>query len=277
MRSPRVSDREPADHTPRAHTAGPRLSADQVAEVLALLRRADGVELKVSVPDIDRRSVVAAFGMDPLDAQIRQVAFFDTVDLALDRHGLVVRVRRVQGKAGDAVIKLRPVEPERLSQSLRAMNGFGVEVDALPGGFVCSASMKATVEAEAAKDLLGGGGSLPGVLSQEQHDFYAAFAPSGIELADLRLLGPITVFKLKFRPRDFDRRLVAELWLYPDGSRILELSTKAKPAEALDVAEATRAMLAANGVDLSAAQQTKTKNALEFFVREFTAPVETAR
>ena len=29
-------------------------------------------------------------------------------------------------------------------------------------------------------------------------------------------------------PQGYDRRMVAELWLYPDGSRILELSTKAR-------------------------------------------------
>ena len=36
---------------------------------------------------------------------------------------------------------------------------------------------------------------------------------------------------------------MAELWFYPDGSRILELSTKCKPEEAFDVAARTRAYL----------------------------------
>jgi inorganic triphosphatase YgiF len=36
--------------------------------------------------------------MDPLDAQIGQVVFFDTPDLTLNTHGVVVRARRVQGK-----------------------------------------------------------------------------------------------------------------------------------------------------------------------------------
>ena len=61
------------------------------------------------------------------------------------------------------------------------------------------------------------------------------------------------------------RRLVAELWLYPDGSRILELSTKCKPGEAFQVAAETRAFLAERGVDLLGEQQTKTRTALEFF------------
>jgi hypothetical protein len=67
------------------------LSADRLAKLLKLIKDADSVELKLTVPDANRRSAVAALGMDPLDAQIRQVFFFDTPDLALNRHGVVVR------------------------------------------------------------------------------------------------------------------------------------------------------------------------------------------
>jgi hypothetical protein len=55
------------------------------------------------------------------------------------------------------------------------------------------------------------------------------------------------------------------LWLYPDGSRILELSTKCAPDEAFDVAVRTRAYLSERGVNLSGEQQTKTRTALEYF------------
>jgi hypothetical protein len=62
-----------------------------------------------------------------------------------------------------------------------------------------------------------------------------------------------------------ERLLVAELWLYPDGSRILELSTKCGPPEAFQVASELRAYLAGRGVMIGGEQQTKTKAALEFF------------
>jgi hypothetical protein len=58
---------------------------------------------------------------------------------------------------------------------------------------------------------------------------------------------------------------VSEAWLYPDGARILELSTKCPPAEMFDIAMRARAHLAGLGVNLSGEQQTKTKTALEFF------------
>ena len=53
---------------------------------------------------------------------------------------------------------------------------------------------------------------------------------------DLSILGPINVFKLKWKPVDFPRKVVGELWNYPDGSRILELSTKCLPADAFQAA-----------------------------------------
>ena len=74
--------------------------------------------------------------------------------------------------------------------------------------------------------------------------------------------------KLKFSPSGYDGRLVAELWLYPDGSRILELSTKAATADAFEVAARTRQFLEQHGIDLSGEQQTKTKTALEYFSSE---------
>ena len=43
------------------------------------------------MPEGSQRSTVAALGIDPLEAQIRQVFFFDTPDLALNEAGVVVR------------------------------------------------------------------------------------------------------------------------------------------------------------------------------------------
>jgi hypothetical protein len=57
------------------------------------------------------------------------------------------------------------------------------------------------------------------------------------------------------------------MWLYPDGSRILELSTKCAPEEMFQVAAESRAFLSSRGVDLSGKQQTKTRTALKFFAQ----------
>jgi hypothetical protein len=248
-----------------------RLSDEDLQQVLALLKGADSAELKLTVPDSARRSTVAALGMDPLEAQIRQVYFFDTPELALNRHGVVVRARRVQQKADDSVVKLRPVVPGELPSGLRESKNLVVEVDAMPGGYVCSASVKGAPGVGGVKAVAAGDRAIRKLFSKEQRAFYAAHAPEGLGLDDLSILGPINLMKLKFVPGDYGRRLVAELWLYPDGSRILELSTKCAPNEAFQVAVETRAFLERQGVDLTGEQQTKTKTALEFFSRDLGA------
>jgi hypothetical protein len=249
-------------------TGASTLSTEQVAQLLKLLRSADSVELKVSVPDADRRSAVAALGIDPLDAQIRQVVFFDTPALTLNQHGVVVRARRIQRKPGDSIVKLRPLVPVQLPKSLRRSRDVEVEVDAMPGGFVCSGSMKAQRDDAELKDVLGGRRPLRTLFTKQQRAFFSAHAPDGVQLDDLALLGPINILKVKFTPAEYGRRLVAEQWTYHDGSRILELSTKCEPTEAFEVAAETRAFLTRRGIDVTGEQQTKTRKALEFFASE---------
>jgi hypothetical protein len=244
--------------------AAPR-SDEQLVEMLDLMRQADSVELKLTVPLASQRAALTALGLDPLDAQIRLVYFFDTPDLALHEAGVVVRARRVQGKGDDSVVKLRPVVPDALPDELRESPSFVVEVDAMPGGHVCSGSLKGVPRKAPVRDVAQGHEPLRKLLSKEQRRFFATHAPAGVELDDLQLLGPIFVLKMKGTPAGAPRPLVVELWLYPDGERILELSTKCPPGEALQVAGEARAFLVELGIDLTGEQQTKTRTALEFF------------
>ena len=170
-------------------------------------------------------------------------------------------------KGDDSVVKLRPVVPQELPDSLKARPGFGVEVDAMPGGFVCSGRLKSSLRRGKVKEAVDGDRAARSLFNKAQRSFFAEHAPEGTEIDDLSILGPITVLKLKFTPPGYDRRLVAELWTYPDGSRILELSTKCAPSEAFQVAAETRVYLEERGIDLSGEQATKTRTALEFFSR----------
>jgi hypothetical protein len=249
-----------------------RLTDAQLEEMLALTSHADSVELKLTVPDTEARSTVNALGMDPLEGQIRQIFFFDTPDLRLNQAGVVVRARRVQGRGDDTVVKLRPIVPDQLHPSVRNAKTMVVEVDAMPGGYVCSASFKGALgPGDAVKQVAAGNRAIRKLYSKEQRAFYATHAPEGLALDDLMVLGPINVFKLKFTPKGLKRRLVAELWLYPDGERILELSTKCTPGEAFQVAAEMRAFLADRGVDLYGEQHTKTKTALDYFAKNLQA------
>jgi hypothetical protein len=239
-------------------------SDEELPRLLALIEDSDSVELKLTIPDGEQRSAVTALGLDPLDAQIRQVFFFDTPDLQLNACGLVVRARRVQKRGDDSVVKLRPVVPSELPDGFRRAPAFNVEVDAMPGGFVCSGSMKAALgTGDLVREALAGKRPRRKLFSKEQRALFAAYAPEGLTIDDLNVLGPIFVLKLKWAPKALRRRMVGEMWLYPDNSTLLELSTKCLPAEAFDVAAATRGYLVERGLDLSGEQQTKTRKALE--------------
>ena len=254
-----------------ATTETPTLSDQDFDELVELTKGADSVELKLTVPVSDRSRGAAALGVDPLDAQIRQVYFFDTPELALNKSGVVVRARRVQGKGDDTVVKLRPVVPEQLPAELRRSPNFGVEVDAMPGGFVCSGSMKRALKTPRVRDAVFGKRPLSKLYSKEQRALYTAHAPAGLELDDLSILGPLSVLKLKFAPEGLGRKLVAELWLYPDNSMILELSTKCAPSETFQVAAESRAFLTEKGIDLTGEQETKTKKALQYYSKQLRA------
>ncbi len=245
-----------------------RLSDAQLADMMRLMGGADSVELKLTIPEVAHRATISNLNLDPVEAQPRQVFFFDTPTLTLDKAGIVVRARRIQGGAGDTVVKLRPVQPDALPKSIRSDAAFKVEVDAIPGGYVCSGSFKGRTTGKEVRDALGGKLPFRKLFSKAQRAFYAEHAPAGISLDDLVPLGPTFILKGTFTPPELDRRFTAEYWLYQDGSRILELSTKCMPNEAFQVAAEARAFLVSKGISLGGSQQTKTRTALEFFQKQ---------
>jgi len=254
----------------------PRLSDAQLADMMELMKGTDTIELKVTVPSDEERATISGLPMDPVEAQLRQVYFFDTPDLALNSAGLVVRARRRTGGRGDTVLKLRPVVPDQLPGDVRRSASFNIEIDILPGGFVCSGSLKGRCTGDEVRDAVAGKIPLPKLYTKEQLAFYDRYAPKGIDWDSLVVLGPTFVLKEKFLaptapPPAKPRVMAIELWLYPDGSRILELSTRCYPNEVAQVGFETKAYLLRQGVSLSGIQQTKTKAALEFYQRQLQA------
>jgi hypothetical protein len=125
--------------------------------------------------------------------------------------------------------------------------------------------MKRVLRAPAVREAVMGEKPVRKLFSKEQRALFSAHAPEGLVLDDLSILGPIFVLKLKFSPEGYDRKLVAELWLYPDNSMLLELSTKCAPGEAFQVAAETKGYLIERGIEVGGEQETKTRKALEFF------------
>ena len=241
------------------------LSGEDLVRLMLVGKGSTSIELKLSVPLSSQHTTIKSIGLDPVEAQPRQAFFFDTPDLALNRAGVVVRARRIQGGRADTVVKLRPVDPATVDPELRRSGAFKIEVDVMPGGFVCSASLKGVCDGREVLEAANGSLPLSKIFSKEQRAYFSAHAPAGVTMDQLAVLGPTFLLRSKHQPKNFDRPIVVEMWLYPDGSRILEVSTKCLPEETFQVGTEFKAYLAERGIVLGAKQETKTKTALEFF------------
>ena len=163
---------------------------------MSLLKGADTVELKLTVPETDQRSAVQGLGMDPLDAQIRQVFFFDTPDLIARqaRSGRPGASRAEEGRRlGGQAPADRPGRHPGRGSRLAQLRDRGRR-DAR------RVRLLRLDEARAAPSRRQGGRRRPlplrKLFSKEQRAFFAEHAPDGVELDDLAVLGPIFVLKL---------------------------------------------------------------------------------
>jgi len=241
------------------------LTDEEQDELLELTKDSDSVELKVSVQDDEHTTTSRVLELDPIEAEIRQVYFFDTPDLALNAAGIAVRARRIQGGEADTVIKRRPVVPSEIPKDFRLSDSMKVEVDLLPGSFIASASMKGKTDPSDVKKAVAGELEIKELFSQEQKDFFKFYVPDGVDLNHLLALGPILTLKLKQPVEELGRKLVAEAWFYPNNTRILELSTKCLPDETFQVVVETRNFMISKGITLEGEQKTKTKTALQYY------------
>lgn len=224
----------------------------------SLAGQAAEVELKVVLPRRGGRSL----GIDTKTGPARRVYYLDTEDLALYRHDLIIRFRDRRRRRDDAVIKLRPVDPGGVPGWLRDADRFRMEIDALPGHAVCSGALKRRLRRNDVSRTLRAGRPLTGLLSARQHRLFARYAPPGVRLKDLVVYGPIDVRRHDVELRGLDRGLTVERWRYPDGSDLLELSTKCPVDEAAALASRVSKTLRAYGVAPADLQRTKTEIAL---------------
>lgn len=89
------------------------------------------IEIKLTANARDEAAVREAFDAEDVEAERREIYFYDTLGLDLFEAGVVLRARLVRDGADDSTVKLRPVAPERLSDDWKQTEGFEVELDAV--------------------------------------------------------------------------------------------------------------------------------------------------
>jgi hypothetical protein len=245
-----------------------RLPDDELNRMLGLVREAGRAELKFIVPEPWHEATYTALGANRADARADRVYFLDTPDLALRDHGVVVRVRCIGDRPDDSVVKLRPVVPGSLPATLLQSVDFAVEVDLMPGNFVCSAALKSRLGHDDVSRTIGDGHPLRTLFSRRQLALFASRVPAHIDIDELSILGPVEVRRSRLRPKGLGHSLVIQQWRYPDGSRLLEVSTRCAAADVLRVAARTTTFLDRHDVAVTGPQQSKTDTTLSFFTRQ---------
>ena len=201
--------------------------------MLSLIKGADSVELKLTIPEsepaLDHRGARhrSARRPGPAGALLRH-AGPDAREA-----GVVVRARRVAQKGDDSVVKLRPVV--RLRAAPRAARVAGVH--GRGRRHARRPRLLGVAEGHAAHVGPRRRGRAPRRCASCSPRTSGPSSPSTRPRASgsrtSRCWGRSSSSSSRARREGFARKMVVELWLYPDGARILELSTKCAPVGGL--------------------------------------------
>jgi hypothetical protein len=223
---------------------------------------ADKVEIKITVANNDEQRAYESLEISRRIAHRREIYFFDTPGLDLSSAGVMLRARAIKGDDNDTVVKIRPIDPEKVNDTWRETNGFKIEADSVGDKVVVSASFKAKQKGGTISKVANGEQDPAALFSKKQKAFFAEFYDGPVKLEDLAVLGPVQALRADIERPGMAYELTAEYWTLPDKSHLLELSIKCPPEEAVVAKEVFEAFLAAHGLDPHGAQATKTKLAM---------------
>lgn len=243
-----------------------QLAGPEIDRMLALVQEIGRAELKVMVSESSHDAVCEALRADPGRAQPRHVYYLDNEDLALRRHGLLVRIRSGAGRPGDSVVKLRPLVPGAVPAGVRRSGDFTAEVDLTPGGFVCSGSLKTSLGVRDVDRIVARGRKLHTLFSPMQNDLLAKHAPE-VSVDKLSVFGPVDVRRIRLQPDGLGHSMELQQWNYPDGTTLLELSTRSTADQLLPVTTRTARFLERHEIRRSAPRPTKADTTLDFFAQ----------
>lgn len=226
----------------------------------------DSAELKFVVPEGAEDPAIEALGLDLRGAAVQQVHYVDTPDLALLARGIVLRVRRRQGRDHDTAVKLRSTVSAELPRAWRSGSGHTVELDVMPGMSVCTATLKRTRSRKTLEAAIAGERPLRELFSKRQRALVRQSGAGEIQWQSLRAFGPVDVL-VTTAVRRRGLRLVAQRWSYPDGSSLLELSTRVQPHDLRRQSIRFWALLTELGFDVAGVQETKATRSLGLLAR----------
>jgi hypothetical protein len=224
------------------------------------------VEFKLTVLAGEELKVHALLEREGGQPQRRKVYFYDTEDLALYGKDLVLRARVTQGDDDDSTVKLRPVDLADDEAGWRQVDGIRIELDVVGAKQVPSAKLDGEPDRGEAEAVEAKHREVGSLFSGKQEQLIADYAPQGISLDELEVLGPVDARKWDLdKPEGFPYALSVEEWSLPDATRFIELSFKVSADEANRAQTAFRALLTRLEIDAAGDQTAKTPRVLKFF------------
>lgn len=228
----------------------------------------DAVELKVTVSERKERAAAEAFRLDPKDGERRYIFFFDTDKLGLFKKGLVLRAREVKGGKDDSTVKIRPIDPKRITAKWGRLDGFKLEADGVGDRMIRSASLSVEQGGDEIRAVAQRLRPIKKLFSDEQEALLAELAPVPIDFDALIVLGPVNALRWKVNHEALPHLITAEEWTLPDGRDLVEVSIKVPTAQAAAASAAFDTFLKGLSLKPQGGQETKTRVALEFFVKQ---------
>jgi hypothetical protein len=224
------------------------------------------VEFKLTVLAGEEGKVQALLQKEGGQPQRRKVYFYDTKDLVLYGKDLVLRARVTEGDDDDSTVKLRPVDLADGEASWQQIDGIRIELDVVGDKQVPSAKLDGEPDRGEIEEVEARQRPVGSLFSGKQERLIADYAPDGISLDELEVLGPVDARKWDLdNPEGFPHALSVEEWSLPDATRFIELSFKVSADEANDAQTAFRALLTGLELDVAGDQTQKTPRVLKFF------------
>ena len=178
----------------------------------------------------------------------------------------MLRARVTQGEDDDSTVKLRPVDLGDDEASWRQIDGIRIELDVVGDARVPSAKLDGEPDRGEIEEVEAKQRPVGSLFSGKQEQLIADYAPDGISLNELEVLGPVDARKWDLDdPDGFPHTLSVEEWSLPDATRFIELSFKVSADEATDAQTAFRALLIGLEVDVAGDQTPKTPRVLKYF------------
>ncbi len=232
------------------------------------IKGADKVEIKITVDKKEEMDAYEALDLTRHDAGKRLIYFFDTPDLQLNKAGVVLRARAIDDDDHDSVVKIRPVDPDKVDEKWQEERRFKIEADTVGDQVVVSASLKAKHKQNDIEEVAEGKEPISALFSKKQMQLLSEFYDGPLGPDDLTILGPVKTLRADVERSGLAYELTAEFWRLPDDARLLELSIKCPPEEAVVAREVFSGFLAGHGLDANGAQATKTKLALNILSKQ---------